>query len=471
MINFLNNRKHLHFVGIGGIGMSGMAEFLYNHGFKISGSDINKSNCTAHLSNYKSIKIYYAHNKKNIGECDLLIYSSAVNKNNDEIQEALRKKIPIMKRAELLGELIKIKDISIGISGTHGKTTTSSMLGNILYEDKKDPTLIIGGIVNKFNSNNVTGTGNIIVVEADEFDKSFLNLYPTYSIINNLDMEHLDSYTDLDDLLNSFTNFANSIPFYGKVALNVDSLNIRKIYDKIKKPKITFGIKENADLMAERISYKGKYSKFIVNFKNENEKCEINLSCPGEHNVYNALAAITIAKELNISNNSIITGLNNYSGVKRRFEIKDSNKLMLIDDYAHHPIEVQETIKATKNGWDRRIISVFQPHLYSRTKIFYKEFARALNKSDIVIITDIYPAREQPILGVTSKLIINEINDSKNTFYIPNKDDIPKKISEIYNEDKDIVIIMGAGNINTIIEPLQNMYLESKTNYLGYDEN
>ena len=181
-----------------------------------------------------------------------------------------------------------------------------------------------------------------------------------------------------------------------------------------------------------------------------------------EHNVYNALAAITIAKELKISNNSIVTGLNNYSGVKRRFEIKDSNKLMIIDDYAHHPIEVQETIKATKNGWNKRIISVFQPHLFSRTKTFYKDFAKALDKSDIVIITDIYPAREQPISGVTSKLIINEINDSKNTFYIPNKDDIPEKISKIYNEDEDIVIIMGAGNINTIIEPLQNMYLNPK---------
>ena len=457
MINFLNNRKHLHFVGIGGIGMSGMAEFLYNHGFKITGSDINKSDCTKHLSKYENIKIYYLHNKKNIGKCDLLIYSSAVNIDNHEIQEALKRKIPIMKRAELLGELIKIKDISIGVSGTHGKTTTSSMLGNILYEDKKDPTLIIGGIVNKFNSNNITGTGEIIVVEADEYDKSFLNMAPTYSIINNLDLEHLDSYNDLDDLLNSFVDFANSIPFYGKVAINIDSFNIKSISNKIKKSKVSFGIKENADVSAENISYKNNCSKFIVNFKNNTKKYKINLSCPGEHNIYNALAAITIAKELKISDKSIVNGLNNYSGVKRRFEIKHSNKLMIIDDYAHHPIEVEETIKAAKNGWNKRIISIFQPHLFSRTKNFYKEFAKALSKSEIIIITDIYPAREKPIIGITSKIIVDEIIDNKNTFYIPNKNNIPKKIFKIAKED-DIILIMGAGNINTIINSISAEY-------------
>jgi len=457
MINFLTNRKHLHFVGIGGIGMSGMAEFLYNHGFKISGSDLKKSDSTEHLSKYKNIDIHHQHNKNNIGECDLLIYSSAVNIDNHEIQEALKRKIPIMKRAELLGELIKIKDISIGVSGTHGKTTTSSMLGNILYEDKKDPTLIIGGIVNKFNSNNITGTGEIIVVEADEYDKSFLNMAPTYSIINNLDLEHLDSYNDLDDLLNSFVDFANSIPFYGKVAINIDSFNIKSISNKIKKSKVSFGIKENADVSAENISYKNNCSKFIVNFKNNTKKYKINLSCPGEHNIYNALAAITIAKELKISDKSIVNGLNNYSGVKRRFEIKHSNKLMIIDDYAHHPIEVEETIKAAKNGWNKRIISIFQPHLFSRTKNFYKEFAKALSKSEIIIITDIYPAREKPIIGITSKIIVDEIIDNKNTFYIPNKNNIPKKIFKIAKED-DIILIMGAGNINTIINSISAEY-------------
>jgi len=457
MINFLNNTKHLHFVGIGGIGMSGMAEFLYNHGFKITGSDINISDTTKHLSKYENIKIYHLHNKNNIGECDLLIYSSAVDIDNNEIQEALKRKIPIMKRSELLGELIKIKDISIGVSGTHGKTTTSSMLGNILYEDKKDPTLIIGGIVNKFDSNNITGTGEMIVVEADEYDKSFLNMAPTYSIINNIDLEHLDSYNDLNDLLNSFVDFANSIPFYGKVAINIDSFNIKSISNKIKKSKVSFGIKENADVSAKKISYKNNCSTFIVNFKNNTQKYKINLSCPGEHNIYNALAAITIAKELKISDSSIVNGLNNYSGVKRRFEIKHSNKLMIIDDYAHHPIEVEETIKAAKNGWNKRIISVFQPHLFSRTKNFYKEFAKALSKSEIIIITDIYPAREKPIIGITSKIIVDEINDSKNTFYVPNLNDIPGKIFKIAKED-DIIIIMGAGNVNTIINSISEKY-------------
>ena len=457
MINFLNNRKHLHFVGIGGIGMSGMAEFLYNHGFKISGSDINKSDCTEHLDSYKNIRIYYSHSKNNLGKCDLLIYSSAVKIENQEIQEAIKRKIPIMKRSELLGELIKIKDISIGISGTHGKTTTSSMLGNILYEDKKDPTLIIGGIVNKFNSNNITGTGDVIVVEADEYDKSFLNLAPTYSVINNLDLEHLDSYSSLDDLLNSFIDFANSTPFYGKVAINIDSLNVNKISSKIKKSKITFGLKENADVKAEKISYNNNCSKFLVTFKNQNEKYHINLSCPGEHNIYNALAAISIAKELKISKKSIVDGLNHYTGVRRRFEIKHNNEIMIIDDYAHHPIEVKETIKAARNGWNKRIISIFQPHLFTRTKNFYKEFANALSKSDVIIITDIYPAREEPIKGVTSKLIIDEIVGNNNVFYIPNKDKVPEKIFNIIKKD-DIVIVMGAGNINSIIDSISDGY-------------
>ena len=450
MKNFLNNRRHLHFVGIGGIGMSGMAEFLYNHGFKITGSDIKKSTCTKKLSKYKNIKIYYSHNGNNIENCELLIYSSAINIENSEIREAMKKNIPIMKRSELLGELIKIKDISIGVSGTHGKTTTSSMLGSILYEDKKNPTLIIGGIVNKFNSNNITGSGDIIVVEADEFDKSFLNLSPTYAIINNLDLEHLDSYDDLDDLLNSFLEFANSIPFYGKISINIDSKNVKTISNGIKKPIITFGIKENADITAEEISYNNNFTKFTVNIKNENKKYNIILSCPGEHNIYNALSAISIANELNISKSSIINGLNNYSGVRRRFEIKYDKEFMIIDDYAHHPIEVSETIKAARNGWNRRIISIFQPHLFSRTKSFHKQFAIALEQSDIIIITDIYPAREKPINGVTSKLILDHLKHFENIFYVPNKKEIPNMIYDII-EENDIIITMGAGDINSII--------------------
>jgi len=452
MKNFLTNTKHLHFVGIGGIGMSGMAELLNNHGFIISGSDINISNRTKHLSNYKNIEIKYEHNEANIKGCDLLIYSSAIDITNPEIQFAIKNNIPIMKRAELLGELIKIKDISVAISGTHGKTTTSSMLGSILHESKEEPTLIIGGIVNKFNSNNITGSGNIIVVEADEFDKSFLALAPTYSIINNLDLEHLDTYKNEEDLFESFIQFANSIAFYGKIAYNIDSININKIINKIKKPKISFGLDKNARIQAKNISYDKEKTYFDLYLSYTKESIKIKLNCPGEHNIYNALAASTIALELNISKNNIVKGLENYSGVKRRFEIKYNKDIMIVDDYAHHPNEIFETLKAAKKGWNKNIISIFQPHLFTRTKVFYKDFAEVLSTSNKVIITDIYPAREKPIKGVSSELIFNEIS-IKEKYYIPAPEKIIEKINQIKSKG-DMIIVMGAGNINNIIKSI-----------------
>ncbi len=433
--------------------MSGMAELLYNHGFKISGSDLNISNRTKHLEKYKDVKIKYNHEKENIDGCDLVIYSSAINKENLELQEAHKNNIPIMKRAELLGEIIKIKDISVAISGTHGKTTTSSMLGSILHDSQKDPTLIIGGIVNKFNSNNITGEGNIIVVEADEFDKSFLALSPTHAIINNIDLEHLDIYKDIEDLLKSFTDFSNSIAFYGKIAFNNDSKNINKIINKINKPKISFGIKNKSDIIAKNISFDEEKTLFEIYFSNNKKTINIQLNCPGMHNVYNALAATAIAHELGINNNNIIKGLKKYSGVKRRFEIKYQKETMIVDDYAHHPEEIIETIKAARNGWKKKIVTIFQPHLYSRTKEFYKEFGYALDKSDVTIITDIFPSREKPIKGISSKLIFDEI-DNENKYYISSKNKIVEKIQNIISKG-DMILIMGAGDINSIIEPLK----------------
>ena len=352
MLKIFNNTNHLHFIGIGGIGMSGMAELLLNHGFIISGSDLNKTQRTKHLEKC-GIKISYKHNKKNISNSDVIIYSSAIEAQNIEITSAIKNNIPIIKRSELLGELIKIKDISIAVSGTHGKTTTASMIGNILHEANLEPTLIIGGIVNKFNSNNISGLGDIIVVEADEFDKSFLALQPSYSIINNIDLEHLDCYKDLDSLLITFCQFANSIPFYGKVFINNDSKNIQMISNKINKPKITFSINNKSDIQAIDISF----SKNKSYFRLKNKKTKIKLNCPGIHNIYNALAAIAISKEIKIPFNKIKRGLENYQGVKRRFEIcyeNLKNGILVIDDYAHHPEEIKATIQAAKNGWGKK---------------------------------------------------------------------------------------------------------------------
>ena len=453
MKTIFRKTKHIHFVGIGGIGMSGMAELLLNHGFEITGSDIKKSERTIHLENL-GIKVLYNHCQDNIKSPDVIVYSSAIDGTNKEIIFGKKQNIPIIKRSELLGELIKIKDTSIGIAGTHGKTTTSSMLGSILYESDYDPTLIIGGIVNKFKSNNISGDGDIIVVEADEFDRSFLSLNPTYSIINNLDLEHLDCYKNIDDLKNTFCQYANSIPFYGKVAINNDSKYLNEIIDNINRPKITFGIEKKADINAKIISFSENHSKFDIN-SNDYDSFTINLNCPGKHNIYNALAASTIALELGISTKQISTALNNYSGVKRRFETKYNNTNIVIDDYAHHPIEIEFTLKAAKEGWGKRIISIFEPHLYSRTQNFHHDFAQALSLSDYVIISDIYGAREKPINGISSELIINDLHkmNYSNCIYINDKNDIPKYVDQKINKG-DMIILMGAGQINSITDDI-----------------
>jgi len=455
-MNLFNKTKKIHFIGIGGIGMSGMAEFLFNHGFQITGSDISTSERTKHLSNL-GINISYNHNSSNINNQDLVVYSSAVNQDNSELSKSKELHIPIMKRSQMLGELIKIKDVSIGVAGTHGKTTTSSMLGSILHESNLDPTLIIGGIVNKFNSNNISGEGDYIVVEADEFDRSFLSLKPTYAILNNLDKEHLDTYKNSDDLKNTFCEYANSIPFYGKVAINNDSKYLADISNKINKPSISFGINEKADIMATNIKYNMNQSSFTVTSKIYDD-FNIELKYPGTHNIYNALAATTLSLELNIPIDKIKNSLKKYSGVKRRFEIKYNNKnnnIMVVDDYAHHPVEIEYTLNAVKSGWNNRIISIYEPHLYSRTNEFKTETAKALSTSDIVIISEIYGSREKPINNVTSDLIIDELNllNHKKHIYIKDKNNICSYLEKNIKEN-DIILIMGAGQINSITDDI-----------------
>ena len=435
-----------------------MAELLFRLGFNISGSDKEKSERILHLSGI-GIDIALNHNRKNIKNCDIVVFSSAINNNNPEIQEAHNKKIPVIRRAELLGELLKVKKTSIAVSGTHGKTTTSSILGLILLEAKLDPTLVIGGIVNKFNTNAISGKGDIILVEADEFDKTFLSLQPTISIINNLDLEHLDCYENMEDLQSAFIQFANSTPFYGLVGVCVDSINVINIIKYIKRPMITFGTNKKADIRADNIKYSKSSSAFDLYYNNK-KLSQINLNIPGKHNVLNALAAISIALKLDINLELIKKTLKNYSGVRRRFEIKYTtvNNIRIIDDYAHHPVEVQSTIQAAKSGWKNRIVSVFQPHLFSRTRDFYKDFARSFMKSDIVIITDIYPAREKPIKNITSRIIIDELIkiNHKNVYYIPDPLSLPIFIKKIAHAN-DIILVMGAGNIWRICE---NIYKE-----------
>jgi len=458
MNRIFGKTKKIHFIGIGGIGMSGMAELLHNHGFKITGSDINVSERTLHLEKI-GIKVSKKHRKENIDLVNLIVYSSAVTFDNPEIIEGKKLKIPIIKRAELLGELIKIKKTSIAVAGTHGKTTTASMISSILIEAKLDPTIIIGGIVNKFNNNNISGLGDIIIAEADEFDKSFLSLNPTYSIINNMELEHLDIYKDIEDLENTFIEFANSIPFYGTVCIGIDSKELMNILPRIRRNYKTFGIKnKTADIRAENINFKEDKTSFDV--LTNNKKINIKLNVPGLHNIYNALSAITLCLEIEIDTKHIVNGLNSYNGVKRRFDIKynkiNNNNIMLIDDYAHHPSEVEATISAINSGWkDRRVMAVFQPHLYSRTKDFYKDFSKALMNSNVNILLPIYPAREKPIKNISSLLIKKQLDINKHpeTYNCLDKNLLPDLITKI-KMNNDIIVFMGAGDIYKSIEPI-----------------
>ena len=382
----------IHFVGIGGIGMSGIAELLMNQGFDVSGSDITKSEITENLKQ-KGALINIGHNASNLKESEVLVYSSAVSMDNVELAKAVEMQIPIIKRAEMLGELIALKNTSIAVGGSHGKTSTSSMIGALLYEANLDPTLVVGGLVKNINSNSKLGSGDIVVVEADEYDKSFLQLKPTIAVITNIEKEHMDCYLNMQDLIDSFVQFANSVPFYGSVILCDESKEIQSIKGHIKKPIQSYGFSTNSDVVATSIVFNEMTTSFKLMI--ENKECGmVMLNVPGKHNVLNALAAASLGFELGIDEKTIIKGLNSYQGVRRRFELKGVvNDTIVIDDYAHHPTEVRATLKTAKTSWDSRLISIFQPHLFSRTKEFYKEFAQSLTLSDVVIVTDIYPAR------------------------------------------------------------------------------
>ena len=437
----------VHFVGIGGIGMSGIAELLLNQGFDVSGSDLNDSELIDKLRS-SGAKINIGHKSDNLLKSEAVVYSSAIPEDNVELIFAREKNIPTIKRAEMLGELIALKNTSIAVGGTHGKTSTSSMIGTMLSHSKLDPTLIVGGLVKNLNSNSKLGAGEIVVVEADEYDKSFLQLKPTVAVITNIEEEHMDCYSDMDDLYDSFISFANSVPFYGSVVICSDSSGANDIINKIKRPITTYGINSNADIQASMISFNEMKSFYTLNYRGENLG-QVNLSAPGEHNILNSLASAAIGVELGINPKDIISGLNAYQGVRRRFEIKGTiNDIIIIDDYAHHPTEVEATLNTAKKSWDKRIIGVFQPHLFSRTKDFYKEFAEAMMGCDIALITDIYPAREKPITGVTGKLVYDRIKElgHKNSHYIPDLSNINTIIEENV-EAGDLIITMGAGTI------------------------
>lgn len=442
----LGKTKKIHFIGIGGIGMSGIAEFLHNQGLEISGSDLKKTDVTAHLESL-GIKIEEGHNPTLVKDVDVVVKSSAVKDDNSEIQAAKALKIPVIRRAVMLAEITRMS-FSIGISGTHGKTTSTSMTGLVLETAGLDPTIIVGGKVKNYGSNNVMGSGQYIVVEADEYDHSFLSLTPCIAGITNIDTDHLDCYRNLDDIKGAFIEYANKVPFFGSVIACLDDPGVQAVLPRINKKIITYGFSRQADIQAQNISMKDFVSEYDVSFKGY-RLGHITMNVAGRHNIQNSLLAVSIGLELDIPFKHIRDGLKQYSGVYRRFEHKgDAGGITVYDDYAHHPTEIIATLEGFKDSTKRRIVTLFQPHLYSRTRDFHVQFGNAFFSCDCLILAPIYPAREAALPGVSSKMIADAATASghHNIVLIKNNSDIVAQTLSLLEPD-DILITMGAGNI------------------------
>ncbi|MDZ7695180.1 MAG: UDP-N-acetylmuramate--L-alanine ligase [Balneolaceae bacterium] len=441
--------RQIHMVGIGGIGMSGMAEILLQKGYRVTGSDANMSDTVERLKELGA-EVHIGHNEENIQGADVVVYTSAIKaENNIETKAALQQGIPVIKRAEMLAELMRMK-YGVGVAGTHGKTTTTTMIGHVVQDGSFDPTIIVGGKVHSFDKTNaVVGGGDVIVVEADEFDRTFLRLRPSLAVITNIEAEHLDIYDNLDDVKEAFIEFANKVPFYGAVILCLDDPNVRSIIPKIDRRTLTYGLTPQAEVRAVNLNIDHFQSTFSVVY-NDEELGQISLQAPGEHNVKNALAAVAVGLELDMDFEYIKSGLQRFEGVFRRFQLKvDKDDVMVIDDYAHHPTEVQATLNAARMGWKkRRIVAVFQPHLYSRTQELYKEFGSSFFDAEVCVITDVYPSREEPIEGVNGKLIADAAREygHRKVHYVEDKTELPGKLKNIVQAG-DIVITMGAGDI------------------------
>lgn len=435
-------------VGIGGIGMSGIAEVLLNNGFRVTGSDLSLSEVTERLATLGAT-IRQGHDAAYVEEADVVVYSSAVKPDeNPETQEAERQRIPIIPRAVMLGELMRVK-YGIGIAGTHGKTTTTSMTGLVVTEGGFDPTIIVGGKVTVFGSNAVVGEGDIIVIEADEYDRTFLRLTPSLAVVTNIEEEHLDTYRDLDDIKSAFIQYANAVPFFGAAILCLDDQHVQEIVTSVDRRVVTYGTSRQAEIRAENIEQEGLQTRFRVMHGTE-ELGPIELQLPGLHNVRNALAAIAVGLELEIEFSHIQRALSRFTGVQRRFQkVGEVGDIMILDDYAHHPTEVAATLEAAAAGFPkRRIVAVFQPHLYSRTRDFQNEFVRVFFNADVLVLTDVYGSREKPIPGVDGQMLADLAvkYGHRDVHYVQKKEDLPERVAELVRPG-DLVITMGAGDI------------------------
>jgi UDP-N-acetylmuramate--alanine ligase len=447
--------QHIHFVGIGGIGMSGIAEVLLNLGYHISGSDIKETEVTRRLQ-ILGCEIFYGHRKENVKEADVVVVSSAIRQSNPEVEVAEQRLIPVIPRAEMLAELMRMKK-GIAIAGTHGKTTTTSLIATVLAAGGLDPTVVIGGRLNSIGSNARLGQGEFLVAEADESDGSFLKLMPTIAVVTNIDPEHLDYYSGIEEIKEAFLSFINKIPFFGLAVLCLDHPNIQNLIPRLKKRFSTYGLTTQADFQAKEIVFEGLSTTFDV-LHQRREVGRLRIQMPGLHNVYNALATVATAFELGIPFRIVQDTLREFSGIQRRFLIKGEKKgILIVDDYGHHPVEIIATLKAARTGWERRIVAVFQPHRYSRTKALFHDFLTAFYDADILILTDIYPAGEDRIEGVEAKALFEGLREygHKDVTYLADKREIVEHLLRVVVPG-DLVITLGAGDIWQVAEELVN---------------
>ncbi|HDH57869.1 MAG TPA: UDP-N-acetylmuramate--L-alanine ligase [Bacteroidetes bacterium] len=426
--------------------MSGIAEVLLNQNFTVTGSDLMDSDIIAHLRQLGA-DISIGHRAENVHGAQVAVYSSAVKPNNVEFVEARKLGIPVIPRAMMLSELMRMK-YGIAVAGTHGKTTTTSMIAAVLTEADLDPTFIVGGRVKSLATNARLGSGEFLIAEADEYDRSFLRLTPTIAVITTLETEHLDTYGDLEEIRRAFIQFTEGVPFYGSIVLCLDEPTVASLIPDLRRPVTTYGLESGVDIRARNLKFSETQSQFELLVRGA-KRGRITLNQPGLHNVKNALAAVGVAEELGIDPKRVQRGLEKFNGVERRFEIKgEAAGIMIVDDYAHHPTEVKATLAAARKGWNRRIIAIFQPHLYSRTRDFAQEFGESFSDADVLVVTGIYGAREEPVEGVSGQLIADAAVRAghRNVRYLPEINSLVPEIIKLARPG-DMVITLGAGSI------------------------
>lgn len=465
-----NRVKNIHFVGVGGSGMSGIAEVLVNLNFTVSGSDIAESPVTDRLRR-AGVSVLIGHHLDNIKNSDVVVVSSAIDETNPEVSGAIENGIPVIPRAEMLGELMRFQQ-GIAVAGTHGKTTTTSLISAVLIAGNLDPTFVVGGLINSAGANAKLGSGEYLVAEADESDASFLNLKPEMAVVTNIDEDHMVTYQgDLANLKRTFIAFLQNLPFYGLAVLCEDDLNVQSIREQIHKPVISYGFSESADFRAYDVVQDATRMMFKVKRPKRTTDLTVELAIPGNHNVLNALAAIAIATHLEVCDKAIVKGLREFQGIGRRFEIfgdvmLNNKRITMVDDYAHHPVELDATLSAARGCWkDRRIVAIFQPHRYSRTYDLFDDFVQVLAEQQDLLLCEVYPAGEQLISGATAQSLCQAIRvrGTSNPIFVANIEDL-QTILKPFVQDGDVVLTMGAGSIGKAAKQLYEDLLSGEGN-------